>query len=169
MRVIKHGNPILRMKAEPVDLENDEIKPLIEDMFVTMDEEGGIGLAAPQVAVSKSFFVIDMGLIEDNGKLTAIINPEILETEGQVKFEEGCLSIPDIREEVTRPETIRVRYQDIDGQIHESEINGMKARVFQHEIDHLNGILFIDRIGPMRRKLLNKQLKKIAAEESKYL
>ncbi|MBN1154205.1 peptide deformylase [candidate division KSB1 bacterium] len=169
MRIIKYGNPILRMKAKPVDIQSDGIHSLTEQMFVTMREDGGIGLAAPQVAVSQSFFVIDMSLINDGGEPTAIINPQIVDTKGESTVEEGCLSIPDIREDVIRPETIRVRYQDINGNNYDREIDGLEARVFQHEIDHLNGVLFIDRIGPMKRKLLQKKLKQIAEEESQYL
>jgi len=169
MRIIKHGNPILRMKAAPVDISKDGIHELIDQMVVTMQDEGGIGLAAPQIGVSRSLFVIDMSLIEDGGTPTAIINPRITASQGESTFEEGCLSIPDIREEVIRPEMIRVEYQDIDGKSYDREINGLEARVFQHEIDHINGVLFIDRIGTIRRKLLRKQLKEIKDEEAKYL
>ena len=165
MRVVRYGNPILREKAEPVDVIDDPLKDLVTGMIEAMRVNGGIGLAAPQVAVSRSLFVIDMSLIEDDGVPMAVINPKIIEKEGEVAFEEGCLCIPDIREEVMRPEGITVTYQDIHGEHHEEQIDGLKARVFQHEIDHLNGVLFIDRIGPMKRRLLDKQLKTIAEEE----
>ena len=111
----------------------------------------------------KSFFIIDLSLIENNGQPMAVINPEIIAQQGKSVFEEGCLSFPELREEVTRSEIIQVKYQDIDGNFYDEEINGIKARVFQHEIDHLNGVLFIDRLGTMRRKLLQKQLKQIQA------
>lgn len=164
MRVIKYGNPILRQTATPVEEIDDSIHQLVKTMFETMKEHEGIGLAAPQIAVSKALFVIDYSLIEENGKPAAILNPEIVETKGQSIMEEGCLCIPGIREEVKRSEIIRVRFQDINGQKHEEEFGGLKARVFQHEIDHLHGVFFVDRLGTMKRKLLQKQLKQIAAE-----
>ncbi len=165
MRIIKYGNPILRQKAVPVTEIDDELRQLAEQMIAAMRDSEGIGLAAPQVAASKSMFVIDMSLIDENGQPMAVINPEILETQGELAFEEGCLCVPEIREEVVRPEIIRVKYLDIQGNPHEEQIDGLKSRVFQHEIDHLNGILFIDRLGIMKRKLLKKQLKAIAEEE----
>ena len=165
MRVIKYGNSILRMKAKPVEEINDSIHELADNMIQTMREYEGIGLAAPQVAESKALFVIDLSLIEEGVEPKAIINPEIISKSGVSVFEEGCLCIPGIREEVKRPEIIQVKYQDIEGNLHEEEIDGLKARVFQHEIDHLHGVLFVDRLGTMKRKLLQKQLKKIAEEE----
>ncbi len=165
MKIIKYGNPILRMKSKAVTKIDDELRNTINDMIIVMQEGEGIGLAAPQVAVSKSFFVIDNSLIEENGEPEAIINPEILSSSGESVVEEGCLSVPDIREEVKRPEFIRVKYQDVQGNIHEKDLDGLKARVFQHEIDHLHGIFFVDRIGAMKRKLLQKQLRQIAEEE----
>lgn len=165
MRIIKYGNPILRMKAAPVKQIDDSIVRLVEEMIATLKEQEGIGLAATQVAEARSLFVIDMSYIEENGKPTAIINPVILSTTGESTFEEGCLSVPGIREEVKRPEVIRVRYQDIDGNVHEEEFGDLKARVFQHEIDHLNGVFFVDRISSMKRRLVQKQLKEISDEE----
>lgn len=165
MKIIKYGNPILRMKAKPITEIDNELRKTIDDMIETMQEGEGIGLAAPQVALSKSFFVIDNSLIEEGGVPEAIVNPEILSSDGEVVIEEGCLSIPGIREEVKRPEFIRVKYQDVQGNSHEEELDGLKARVFQHEIDHLHGIFFVDRIGAMKRKLLHKQLRQIAEEE----
>jgi len=166
MRVIKYGNPILRTKAEPVKEIDHSILNLVDEMITTLREHEGIGLAATQVAETKSLFVIDMSLIEENGKPTAIINPVILSTTGECTFEEGCLSVPGIREEVKRPEIIRVRYQDIEGNEHEEEFGDLRARVFQHEIDHLNGVFFVDRISSMKRRLIQKELKEISDEET---
>ncbi|MCG8608585.1 peptide deformylase, partial [bacterium] len=104
----------------------------------------------------------NQGLIEDDSPTKAYLNPVILQSEGTSIMEEGCLSIPDIREDVGRPESIRLRYMNMDGVEQEEECDGMLARVLQHEIDHLNGVLFIDRISPIRRKLLSKKLKKIS-------
>lgn len=163
--IVKYGDPILRMKAAPVREINGSIHQLIEDMIETMRQHEGVGLAAPQIAESKAIFVIDLSLIENDGQPMAIINPKIVGVNGESVLEEGCLSVPGIREDVKRPEVIQVNYQDLEGYLHEEEISGLKARVFQHEIDHLNGILFVDRLGPMKRKLLRKQLKQIVDEE----
>lgn len=165
LRVIKYGNPVLRMKAASITTIDDSIRQLADEMIKIMKEQEGIGLAAPQVAESRSLFVIDLSLIENEGVPMAVINPEIISATGKSVLEEGCLCVPDIREEITRAETIRVKYQDIHGNSHEETIAGLKARVFQHEIDHLNGILFVDRLGSMKRKLLQKKLKQIANEE----
>jgi len=164
MKIIRYGNPILRLKAKLIEEIDDNIKQLAQDMIVTMRESEGIGLAAPQVAQSLALFVIDLSLIEEHGKPMAVINPQITNIEGESLFDEGCLCIPEVREEVKRPEKIHVNYMDIDGNYHDEELDGLKARVFQHEIDHLNGMLFVDRLGTMKRKLLHKQLKKIAEE-----
>ncbi len=162
--IVKYGNPILRMKAEPIVAIDDSIRLLAEDMAETMVQAEGIGLAAPQVAELVALCVVNLGLIEDGAAPKAYLNPEILHEEGTSTLEEGCLSIPDIREDVTRPEKIRLRYTDLNGKEHEETCDGMLARVLQHEIDHLNGILFVDRISPIKRKLLAKKLRKIAEE-----
>ena len=165
LRVIKYGNPILRMKAKKIENIDNDIKQLANDMIEIMRETEGIGLAAPQVAQSLSLLVVDKSLLEENGEPTAYINPDILETEGESTLEEGCLSIPGIRENVKRPEIISLRYQNISGEMFEKRIDELLARVLQHEIDHLNGILFVDRISSLKRMMLNKKLKEIAAEE----
>ncbi|MFQ5822925.1 MAG: peptide deformylase [bacterium] len=164
--IVKYGNPFLRIKATPIDVINDSILTLADDMIETMQYAEGIGLAATQVAESIALCVVNLGLIEEGASPKAYINPVVLNEEGSSTMEEGCLSIPDIREDVARHEIIRVKYKDLDGYEHEEIYGGMLARVLQHEIDHLNGILFVDRISPIKRKLLSKTLKKIA-EESK--
>ncbi len=165
-KIVKYGQSILRQKTNPVTEFDDEIRHLAEDMVETMQEAEGIGLAAPQVGESKALCVVNLELIDETAEPKAYINPKIVADDGTSTLEEGCLSIPDIREDITRPESITVKYQDINGEKHEEQCFGMLARVLQHEIDHLNGILFIDRISPMRRKLLSKKLKKIASESS---
>ncbi|MFZ5517494.1 MAG: peptide deformylase [Candidatus Zhuqueibacterota bacterium] len=165
LRVIKYGNPILRLKATKVETIDDSVKQLITEMIEMMRLEEGIGLAAPQVAQSISLLVVDESLISEEGKPSAYINPEILASEGESVFEEGCLSIPGIREEVKRPEKITVRYTNADGEVIERQIDGLLARVLQHEIDHLNGVLFIDRISSLKKQLLRRQLKEILDEE----
>ena len=162
--IIKYGHPVLRIKTEPINEVDDSIRELVDDMIETMYAADGIGLAAPQVGVSIALSVVDLGRIEEGALPKAFINPVILHHEGSIVMEEGCLSIPDIQEEVTRPEVIQVKYQDIYGEEHEETYDGLLARVLQHEVDHLDGILFVDRISPIRRKLLSKKLKKLAAE-----
>jgi len=166
LRVIKYGNPILRMKAEKIEEVDESIQQLVAEMIDIMCIEEGIGLAAPQVARSLSLLVIDESLISEDGKATAYLNPKILESEGESIMEEGCLSLPGIREDVKRPEKITLRYMDIEGQTFEKKIDGLLARVLQHEIDHLNGVLFIDRISSLKKQLLRKRLKEIAVQES---
>lgn len=164
--IIRYGHPLLRVQASPLENIDESIHALAEDMIETMIEAEGIGLAAPQVAESIALLVVNNGLIEDGAEAKAYINPVIQEEHGSTVMEEGCLSIPDIREDVARPESIRVTYQDLAGTEHDELCDGMLARVLQHEIDHLNGVLFIDRISPMKRKLLSKKLKRIAAGDS---
>lgn len=160
--IILYGHPTLRLKANAVEQVGPEIDRLVEDMIETMLEAEGIGLAAPQVNEPLALCVVNSGLIEEGTEPKAYLNPVVLESSGEATMEEGCLSIPDIREDVNRPERIKIRYQDLSGQEHVEECDGMLARVLQHEIDHLNGILFIDYLSPMKRKLLAKRLKRIA-------
>lgn len=165
LRVIKYGNPILRMKADRIEKIDDSIRELVDDMILTMQWDAGIGLAAPQVGRSIALLVVDHSLIYEDGVPTAYINPEIVASEGESVMEEGCLSIPDIREEVKRPEIITLRYQNVAGKLKEERLDGLLARVLQHEIDHLNGVLFIDKVSPLKKQLLKKDLKTIADDE----
>ncbi len=162
--IVKYGHPVLRLKAREIKKIGDSIRNLAEDMIETMEAAEGIGLAAPQIAEPITLFVINYGLIEEDAPPKTYINPVILKEEGDFNMEEGCLSIPDIREDVVRPENIKIKYQDLDGLEHEEECSGMLARVLQHEVDHLNGVLFIDRISQIKRKLLSKKLKAIVAQ-----
>ncbi len=159
--IIKIGHPTLRKVAEPVRDWGEELKELASNMIDTMRVNDGIGLAAPQVNISLRMFVVDKHLINEDWEAEAFINPEILETEGSEPYEEGCLSIPGIREEVVRPTRIRVRYQKLDGSTVEEEMDGLLARVFQHEFDHLNGILFTDKISPIKKKLLEPRIREL--------
>ncbi|TDI81390.1 MAG: peptide deformylase [Caldithrix sp.] len=162
--IVKYGHPALRMKARQIETISASIRELAEDMIETMEVAEGIGLAAPQIAESKTLLVINAGLIEEDAPAKVYINPVILAEAGSISMEEGCLSIPDIREDVIRPEMIKIKYLDLEGGQHEEECNGMLARVLQHEVDHLNGLLFVDRISQIKRKLLSKKLKAIAAQ-----
>ena len=159
-----YGDPVLRKRAEPVlEITEAEIK-LAEDMLMTLYATGnGIGLAATQVGVLKRFLVVDIGSDDEEEKFDPLLlfNPEILNTEGESVAEEGCLSIPDIRADVKRPEKIAVKAVNINNNEIQFEAVGLMARVLQHEIDHLNGTLFIDRISGLKRQLLRDELKKI--------
>ncbi|MCG9127339.1 peptide deformylase [Candidatus Poribacteria bacterium] len=158
-----YGDPVLRKRAEPVqEVTYEEVK-LADDMLKTLYfTEVGIGLAATQVGVLKRFLIVDIREEEeDETGLFMLFNPEILNSDGEDIAEEGCLSIPDLREDVKRPEKIVVRAIDLQNQSLEFEADGLLARVLQHEIDHLNGTLFIDRISGIKRQLLSDELKKL--------
>jgi len=173
--IVAYGDPVLKKKAKEIDLDNTELEVLIEDMFETMYEASGVGLAAPQVGKSIRLFVVDAspfaedeGIEEEEKEVLAdfkrvFINPVILEESGEEwDFEEGCLSIPDIREKIWRESDIHIRYTDEKGQEKEERLNGMAARVVQHEYDHIDGVLFTDRLNPLRRRLLKGKLKDIS-------
>ncbi|MGB9668052.1 MAG: peptide deformylase [Thermosulfidibacteraceae bacterium] len=156
---------VLKKKAKEVTEIGGEIVKLSQDMLETMYNSRGIGLAATQVGVLKRIIVIDTNYPEDQKNPLILINPVIVESEGEEIMEEGCLSLPGITTEVKRAYRILVKGFDLDGRELEIEATGLNARVIQHEIDHLNGKLFIDRIGKVRRELLKKKLKKLKREE----
>jgi peptide deformylase len=158
-----YGDPVLRKRAEPVQkITEAEIK-LAEEMLMTLYATGnGIGLAATQVGILKQFLIVDLSENEDDGiEPLFLFNPEILNAEGESVAEEGCLSIPDLRADVRRPEKIVVKVMNLRSKDVEFEADGLLARVLQHEIDHLNGTLFIDRISGLKRQLLRGELKKL--------
>jgi peptide deformylase len=160
-----YGAPILEEKTIEVEADSPSVQQLIDDMIETMHGASGIGLAAPQVGRSERLFVLDLTPVADEHEGLPVgpmvfINPEIVEeSEDEEEFEEGCLSIPDIREYVVRPEGVRLRYLDRRFQPQELEADGMFARVIQHEFDHLEGVLFIDYLSAFRRRLLRRRLK----------
>lgn len=146
----------------------ESLRPLVEDMFETMYAEPGIGLAAPQIGVSQRLVVIDSVEEDDAGETLCpklvLVNPEITwASEDLVPYEEGCLSVPEITESVDRPRAIRFRYADLEGNQVERDAAGLLARVVQHELDHLNGILFVDRVSLVKKQLLRKRLRQLAA------
>lgn len=158
-----YGNEVLKKKAKHISEVSDNDIKLIQDMFDTMHEASGIGLAANQIGELKRILVVDISDME-SGKGTkplAIINPEIIDEDGVWEMEEGCLSIPDIREKVTRPEKITVKYNDVNMKKIELEADGLLARVILHELDHLNGVLFTDHLTSTKKTLLRPKLKKI--------
>lgn len=165
------GNPVLKKKAQPIEPGYPDLSKLIEDMYETMYESNGIGLAAPQIGQSIRLFITDGSPVEsikgDDFK-KVFINPEILDENGDKwTFEEGCLSIPNIRENVVRHPVVRIRYQDENFIEKEEEFDGMRARIIQHEYDHLEGILFTDRISPLKRQLLAGRLNNISKGKTK--
>ncbi len=164
LKITPYGDSLLRKQSEPVDEIDDEIRQFISDMSETMEAAEGVGLASPQAGKSKMLFLIDWSKLEEDksGSIKAYVNPEIISKEGKIeKVQEGCLSLPEVWADVDRPEKVKVKYQDIDGNMHEEELTGMPARVFQHEFDHLIGILFIDRISKSERKKIKGTLQAI--------
>lgn len=161
------GHPMLVKKAEPVDRIDEDIVRLAEDMVETVHAAPGIGLAAPQVGVSKRVIVVDMSVGQNKDDLIILVNPEVVGKEGEISCEEGCLSVPDIRENVTRPYRVTVRGLDLKGRTVEVEGEDLLARALCHEIDHLDGILFVEKLSALKRRLIKKKLKKIAADGQK--
>ena len=153
----------LRLVSEPVKTVDPEVRALIADMFETMYEAPGVGLAAIQIGVPKRIVTADTAKKDEEKRPQVFLNPEVVwSSEDKATYEEGCLSIPEYYEEVERPTQVKVRYMDIDGKTQEIEANGLLATVLQHEIDHLNGVLFIDHISKLKRDLVTKKFKKAA-------
>lgn len=159
-----YGNEVLKKRAKKVTEVTDADITLIKDMFETMHESNGIGLAANQIGELKQILVVDISDMEagKGTKPTVMINPEVIDEEGEWEMEEGCLSIPDVREKVWRAEKIKVKFNDVNMQEVELETDGLLARVILHEMDHLNGVLFIDHLSSTKRTLLRSRLKKIS-------
>jgi len=159
--IVKFGNPVLETSAERVTEFGDELKKLVEDMFESMYEAKGVGLAAPQIGISKRLAVIDVTFKEDPKAKLVLANPEIIHTEGKQTQSEGCLSIPEFRENVTRPKIVTVRAQDINGKWYEKTGEDLLARAFLHETDHLNGKLYISHISALKRDLMKRKIRKL--------
>jgi peptide deformylase len=164
----KFPDPVLRQKTERVAKINGTIERLIDDMVETMHAAPGVGLAANQVGVSLQVAVIDLSTREEREKrhpLLVLINPEILSMEGSLVEEEGCLSIPEYAEKIKRAARVKVRAQDRTGKLFELEAEGLMAKALQHEIDHLNGLLFIDRLSTLKKSIFKRRLKKMALQK----
>ncbi len=163
LKIIEYPDPILRQKSKPVDKWDDSLYKLIEDMKDTLGVVPGLGLAAVQVGVPVQVFIYDdsVGKGKPAKDYAVLINPEIIYQEGKIKEEEGCLSIPDYRETVERAAVVKVKGYDMDGKPVEITGEGLLARMFQHEIDHLNGTLFIDRLSSLKRGLFLRRMKKL--------
>ncbi len=163
LEIKKYPEKILKEKTAPVVNINAGIQRLIDDMIETMYAAKGIGLAANQIGVSKRLCVIDIGTVDEKTPLIVLINPELVEKTGTIEEEEGCLSIPEYRTKVKRAEEVLVRGLDRKGRSIEIEGKDLLARALQHEIDHLDGLLFIDRISPIKREFFKKRYKKAIA------
>jgi peptide deformylase len=166
--IVAYGDPVLRKETEEIDKDYPDLDMLIEDMFETMYNAQGVGLAAPQIGKSIRLFIVDADpFAEDEPELEGFkkvfINPIIIKEEGEEwKFNEGCLSIPGIREYVSRKPKITIEYYDENWNLKEETYDGLAARVIQHEYDHIEGILFTDKLSPLKRKLLKNKLNNIA-------
>ena len=165
LEIRQYPDPVLKRKSARVENITPEIQKLIEDMAETMYAAPGVGLAAPQVGIGLRIAVVDVSGRDEEGELLVLINPEIVSTEGEIEDEEGCLSIKDYNADVKRFRKVRIRATDKDGSIREIEGEDLLARAFQHELDHLDGLLFIDRISPLKRDLFKRRVKKAMKKE----
>jgi peptide deformylase len=165
LHICTYPEEILRQRAEPITEIDEEVVKLVDHMTETMYSAPGIGLAATQVGVAKQVLVVDIAPRRPESELIVLINPEIVAAEGEVIFEEGCLSVPDYQAEVKRHEKITVRGLNLKGEEVEIEAEGLLAVVLQHEIDHLNGMLFIDRLSKLKRDLYKRKVRKQLAKE----
>lgn len=181
LNIVTLPDPRLKQKSLAVTEFNAELRQLVADMTETMAWARGLGLAAVQVGVHKRLLLLDIGDLRmdehyiegdeesetrlaekrKNSKVEVYVNPEILSSSGDIEYEEGCLSVPGVYAKICRKEKVRLRYQDLQGQTHEVEAHGLRAIALQHEIDHLNGVVFTDRLGPMQRMMILEKYKKL--------
>jgi peptide deformylase len=166
LKIVKYPEPVLQQPGEPVTAFDDSLRSFVADMFETMYASQGIGLAAPQVGVSKRLTVVDLSQGKDPAQKLVLVNPEVIFSEGKQYEEEGCLSFPEIREKVVRAAKVRIRAQDEHGKWFEMDGDELLARAFQHEIDHLDGILFIFRMSALKRSLNLRKIRKMQSEGS---
>jgi len=160
--IVKYGDPVLENIAAPVTAFDQQLQKLVEDMFESMYAAHGVGLAAPQIGISQRIAVVDITFKEDENAKLVLINPEIIHKEGKQTQNEGCLSLPEFREPVTRARRATVRAQDMHGKFFETSGEDLLARAFQHEIDHLNGRLYIHHISGLKRDLIKRKVRKLA-------
>lgn len=159
--IVKYPDPILQRPSEPVTVFDKQLQQLVDDMFASMYDAQGIGLAAPQIGLGKRLTVLDLSFQKDAKQKIVLINPEIVEKNGKQVEDEGCLSLPEIRDRVVRAAHVKVRAQDASGKSFEMEGEELLARAFQHEIDHLDGILFIFRLSRLKRDLQLRKIRKL--------
>lgn len=161
--IVIYGDPVLREVSHPVEEINQEVKDLVSQMVDTLKRARGLGLAASQVGSPLRLFILDLSAIDIDETLRVFINPEIVETDGEVEMEEGCLSFPELYLRITRAERVKVRATDLEGKRFEMTADGVTARAILHEYDHIQGKLFIDHLSPLSRTLLKGRLRKLAA------
>lgn len=159
--IVKLGEPVLEKPAEPITEFDEGLKKLVDDMFASMYEAHGVGLAAPQIGIGKRIAVIDVTFKEDPNAKLVLVNPEIIYTEGRQTSQEGCLSIPEFREKVTRARKVTVKAQDVNGQWFEHTGEELLARALLHETDHLNGKLYISHVSALKRDLIRRKVRKL--------
>jgi len=169
--IIKLPDPVLRLKADPVERVDDDLRRTLDDMLETMYDAPGVGLAAPQVNISRRFIVVDAGNRTKEGEEQraplCLINPEIVDRGDEMSsYEEGCLSLPDVTVDIARPTSIKVRYIDRDGADQELDAEGFLATVIQHEVDHLDGRLIIDYLSSLKRDVIVRRFKKLARQNA---
>ena len=156
---------VLRVRCPEVEEFDDELRRLVDDLIETMHAAPGVGLAAPQIGVERRVMAVDLSVGEDPGQLHVFVNPRIVEEEGSITDVEGCLSIPGISEKVERPERVRIEALDLAGERFELEAEDWLARAICHEADHLDGVLFVDRLRGLRREKVRRQLRRLALEQ----
>jgi peptide deformylase len=159
--IVKYGNPVLEKPTEPVTAFDEDLKKLVSDMFESMYAAHGVGLAAPQIGISKRLAVVDITFKEDPEAKLVLVNPEIIHTEGRHTQNEGCLSIPEFREPVTRARKVTIRAQDVNGKYFEKTGEELLARAFLHETDHLNGKLYIQHLSALKRDMMKRKIRKL--------
>lgn len=160
--IVRWGEPVLHAPSQPVEKLDAAVRSLVDDMVDTMYAAPGIGLAAPQVGVPLRVIVIDLSVGEDRQQVIKLVNPRIVEKDGEQRHEEGCLSVPGFGGAPVRPARVRVTGLDLDGNERSYTATGLLARAFCHEIDHIDGLLFVDRLSPLKRDLLKRKLRKKA-------
>ena len=161
-KIVKYGDPVLEQVAEPVtEFDTDELRKVVEDMWETMYSAKGVGLAAPQIGLRKRITVVDVSVGEDETKKLVVVNPSVIRREGSQVGEEGCLSIPGFREQVKRANRVVVAAQNEKGEPIQVEGEELLARALEHEIDHLNGILFLNHLSMLKRDMIRRKIKKL--------
>ncbi|MBW2324741.1 MAG: peptide deformylase [Deltaproteobacteria bacterium] len=165
LRILTYPDPFLKKEAGPIETVDEQIVTLANDMLETMYNAPGVGLAAPQVGEDKRLVVIDVNQKEGGQDPLVLINPEVVDSDGEVVYEEGCLSVPDCLADIKRAERVRVRGLDLEGNPVDIEADDLLAIALQHEIDHLNGVLIIDRISPLKRELYRRKVRKALKEK----
>jgi len=159
--IVKFGDPVLEKPCAPITVFDEELRKLVDDMFESMYAAHGVGLAAPQIGIGKRIAVIDVTFKEDPEAKIVLVNPEIIHTEGRLTSNEGCLSLPEFREKVTRPRNVTARAQNIEGKTFEVSGEDLLARALVHETDHLNGKLYINHISALKRDMLKRKIRKL--------